>query len=60
MLSLARSGIANGLLAAWASLGLWQRSLGGWRGSDLVGCNAVLSAAERSQVMPVTKHGVAL
>eukprot|EP00438_Fugacium_kawagutii_P018889 Skav221135 [mRNA] locus=scaffold233:656414:667251:- [translate_table: standard] len=47
-----QSGIANGLLAAWASLGLWQRSLTGWRGSDLVGCNAALSAAERSQEWP--------
>ena len=40
----------NSMLAAWAVSGLFQRSLTHWICSDVVGCNAALSATERSQV----------
>lgn len=39
----------NSMLAAWAVSGLWQRSLAHWSCCDVVGCNAALSATERSQ-----------
>ena len=46
---------ANSMLAAWAACGLWQRSLAHWSRCDVVGCNAALSATERSQVwLPAT------
>ena len=45
----------NSLLAAWASSGLWQRSLQMWSGCDVVGCNAVLSATEHGQAQVIQK-----
>eukprot|EP00435_Cladocopium_sp_Y103_P013368 s3434_g3.t1 len=43
----------NSMLAAWAVSGLWQRSLARWSCCDVVGCNAALSATERSQEWPL-------